>query len=96
MVAYHYTAVFGNLFWGVPSREVFPKLSAVTAYGAMGVQLFFIISGFVILMSAHGRPVGQFAASRISRLFPAYWTAVLLTAFLLLAVTHGDMNNQVD
>ncbi|UUL77452.1 acyltransferase [Pseudarthrobacter sp. Fe7] len=92
-MAYHYTAVFGNLFWGVPSREVFPKLSAVTAYGAMGVQLFFIISGFVILMSAHGRSVGQFAASRISRLFPAYWTAVLLAAFLLLAVTHGDMNN---
>jgi len=93
VVAYHYTAVFGNLFWGVPSREVFPKLSTVTAYGAMGVQLFFIISGFVILMSAHGRSVGQFAASRISRLFPAYWTAVILAAFLLLAVTHGDMNN---
>ncbi|MFF2344705.1 acyltransferase family protein [Pseudarthrobacter sp. NPDC058119] len=92
VVAYHYTAVFGDLFWGVPSREVFPRLSGLTAYGAMGVQLFFIISGFVILMSAHGRSVGQFVASRVSRLFPAYWTAVILAAFLLLAVTHGDMN----
>jgi peptidoglycan/LPS O-acetylase OafA/YrhL len=92
VVAYHYTAVFGSLFWGAPSRDVFPTLSAATAYGALGVQLFFIISGFVILMSAYGRTVGQFAASRISRLFPAYWAAVILAALLLLVISPGEMN----
>lgn len=92
VVGYHYTAVFGSLFWGAPSRDVFPQLSAVTAYGALGVQLFFIISGFVILMSASGRTVGQFAASRISRLFPAYWAAVILAALLLLVISPGELN----
>lgn len=92
VVSYHYTAVFGSLFWGVPSLEVFPKLSGITAYGALGVQLFFIISGFVILMSAYGRTIGQFASSRISRLFPAYWAAVILAALLLLVITRGEMN----
>lgn len=92
VVLYHYTAFSGSEFWGVPAREVFPRLSLITAYGALGVQLFFIISGFVILMSAYGRSVGQFAASRISRLFPAYWTAVLLAAILLLVISPGSLN----
>ncbi|MDQ0673445.1 peptidoglycan/LPS O-acetylase OafA/YrhL [Pseudarthrobacter siccitolerans] len=92
VVAYHYTAVFGQLFWGAPSHEIFPRLSGITAYGALGVQLFFIISGFVILMSAYGRSVGQFTASRLSRLFPAYWTAVVLAALLLLVISPSEMN----
>ncbi|NHB83880.1 acyltransferase [Tessaracoccus sp. HDW20] len=48
----------------------------------MGVQLFFIVSGFVILLSAQGRTVGQFVASRVARLYPAYWVAVLATGLL--------------
>ncbi|MFI2753271.1 acyltransferase family protein [Cellulomonas sp. P22] len=54
----------------------------MTRYGYLGVHLFFVISGFVILSSAWGRPVGSFAASRVSRLYPAFWAAVLLTATL--------------
>ena len=57
-------------------------MSAMTRYGYLGVHLFFVISGFVILMSAWGRPVGSFVASRVSRLYPAFWAAVLLTASL--------------
>lgn len=77
--AYHYT-VAKNLEanWGAPPKSLFPHLSAVAAYGTLGVQLFFLISGFVICMSAWGRSVGDFARSRISRLYPAYWLAVLL------------------
>ena len=92
VVSYHYTSFSGAEFWGRASREVFPSLSQVTAYGALGVQLFFIISGFVILMSAYGRSVGQFVASRVSRLFPAYWTAVILVAVLLLVISPGELN----
>src|SRR5690606_37147509 len=61
---------------------VFGDLSDVTRYGYAGVHLFFVISGFVILMSMWGRSVPQFVASRISRLYPAFWAAVLLTATL--------------
>ncbi|WP_182905192.1 acyltransferase [Microbispora sp. H13382] len=62
--------------WGTPNA--FPALSAVTMFGVYGVRLFFLISGFVILMSAWGRTPGHFAASRIARLYPAYWASVLV------------------
>ncbi|MCT9934861.1 acyltransferase [Planotetraspora sp. A-T 1434] len=61
--------------WG--STHAFPALSAVTMFGVYGVRLFFIISGFVILMSAWGRGPGEFASSRIARLYPAYWASVI-------------------
>ena len=59
---------------------VFPELGELAKYGGFGVQFFFMISGFVIFMSAQGRRPLEFVASRISRLYPAYWVAVLLTA----------------
>lgn len=49
--------------------------------GLMGVDLFFVISGFVITLTAERcATVGQFARARFARLFPVYWFAVLLTA----------------
>jgi peptidoglycan/LPS O-acetylase OafA/YrhL len=75
--------------WGKPVAQVFPHVWDVTVYGATGVQLFFIISGFVILMSCWGRTLPEFVASRISRLYPAYWVAVALTALLLLVIWPG-------
>jgi len=35
------------------------------------LELFFVVSGFVIMMTAYGRPIEKFTASRIARLFPA-------------------------
>lgn len=88
VVAYHYVA-YMHTRWGVPPIELFPILAPVAAYGALGVHLFFIISGFVILMSAQNRTVGAFVASRISRLFPAYWFAVLAAVFLYCVIAPG-------
>lgn len=49
--------------------------------GFLGVQLFFAISGFVIFMTLDRlRAPAEFLGSRFSRLFPAFWAAVLLTA----------------
>jgi len=49
--------------------------------GLMGVDLFFVISGFVITLTAERCvTVGKFASARFCRLFPVYWFAVLLTA----------------
>ncbi|MFG1860644.1 acyltransferase family protein [Microbispora bryophytorum] len=62
--------------WG--TSHAFPTLSTATVFGVYGVRLFFLISGFVILMSAWGRTPGHFTASRIARLFPAYWASVLV------------------
>lgn len=74
VVLYHYTYNY-NVLWGYP--EGFP-LSFV--WGALGVQLFFVISGFVILMTLeHSTSISKFAWNRFSRLYPAYWACMLLT-----------------
>jgi peptidoglycan/LPS O-acetylase OafA/YrhL len=51
--------------------------------GNMGVHLFFLISGFVILLTiSHVSSGKQFVINRISRLYPCYWTAVTITFFI--------------
>ena len=57
--------------------------------GAVGVDLFFVISGFVITVSADGllrkaRPARVFLWRRVLRVIPLYW---LLTAVKVLLVT---------
>jgi peptidoglycan/LPS O-acetylase OafA/YrhL len=38
----------------------YPVLGQVCKYGYLGVELFFLISGYVILHSAQGKTLGQF------------------------------------
>ncbi|MFB7799088.1 acyltransferase family protein [Isoptericola sp. NPDC056134] len=95
VLGYHYTGI-GMPHWGAAPADVFPGLNQVTRYGFLGVQLFFMISGFVILMTAYGRPVTTFAASRVARLFPAYWAAVVLTVMLHLVWHDGRDASAVD
>jgi peptidoglycan/LPS O-acetylase OafA/YrhL len=54
-----------------------------TMFGFLGVQLFFMISGFVILWTAMNKSAGQFMASRVARLYPSFLVCLLLTAALL-------------
>ncbi|MES4901148.1 MULTISPECIES: acyltransferase [unclassified Streptomyces] len=80
VAAYHYGGRGGEISqaWGSSPREQFPTASTYFAYGCLGVQIFFVISGFVICMSGWGRPLRSFFASRVSRLYPAYWAAILI------------------
>lgn len=55
--------------------------------GTLAVDLFFIISGFVICMTLdRSRTVLDFAASRFARLFPAYWMAVAISVAVGMAL----------
>lgn len=79
VVLFHYTTRFNDLFvWNPLPTMSFPD-------GHFGVNLFFIISGFVIFMTLDktSRPM-DFVVSRFSRLFPAYWVSILLT----FSITH--------
>ncbi|MFD1662036.1 acyltransferase family protein [Streptomyces caeni] len=72
--------------WHQSPGHMFPTLSRVATYGSLGVQFFFVISGFVICMSSWGRSLGDFFRSRIARLYPAYWVAVFLVGTAAVAL----------
>jgi len=56
-------------------------------WGARGVQVFFVISGFVIFMTlSHCRRPMDFIVSRFSRLYPAYWAGIIFTTLAVHAV----------
>ncbi|GGQ80705.1 acyltransferase family protein [Streptomyces pilosus] len=93
VAAYHYGGRGGEVTeaWGSSAQQQFPTLHTVFSYGCLGVQVFFVISGFVICMSGWGRTPTSFLASRVSRLMPAYWVAVVLvTAVFALPVVAYD------
>jgi peptidoglycan/LPS O-acetylase OafA/YrhL len=69
----------------------FPAFAPVTKYGYLGVELFFIISGYVVLLSAQGKTVRQFFVSRVTRLYPAYWFACTL-AFVVKIIWGAGTN----
>jgi peptidoglycan/LPS O-acetylase OafA/YrhL len=53
--------------------------------GHFGVELFFIISGFVILMTIERkRTVRDFAISRFTRLMPAFLAALVIASIVLI------------
>ena len=67
----------------------FPLLAGPAQYGFLGVDLFFLISGFVIAASAHGRTWREFALSRILRLYPAYAVCMTVTAVMVVLLANG-------
>ncbi|MEU0252785.1 acyltransferase [Streptomyces sp. NPDC006184] len=85
---YHYAGRGGavSASWHQSPAHVFPTLSQAAAYGCLGVQFFFVISGFVICMSSWGRTLGDFFRSRVSRLYPAYWVALVLVTAAAVAL----------
>ncbi|WDD92808.1 acyltransferase [Burkholderia sp. FERM BP-3421] len=67
----------------------YPLLEPIAKYGFLGVHLFFMISGFVILMTAGDGSVKNFIASRAARLAPAFWVCCTMTFLVTLAI-GGD------
>jgi peptidoglycan/LPS O-acetylase OafA/YrhL len=64
----------------------YPMLAPVAKYGYLGVELFFMISGFVILMTASGGSLRAFIVSRFVRLYPAFWACCTITFLCILAI----------
>lgn len=93
VVIYHFGSPYNTFFpSGAPSPYSF-------SLGELGVQLFFVISGFVILLSAvNGGNAKNFIISRVSRLYPAYWVSVLFSSLLIATIgieTRSITLNQV-
>ncbi len=84
VVGFHYlfrgAAADGLLDTGYPSAAPF------AIYGYLGVNLFFLISGFVIAWSAEGRNWADFAIARFARLYPGYVACMTATFLVFLIV----------
>ena len=88
MVIYHY-GHYGS------GTDVGPWLAQTTEFGFLGVQLFFMISGFVILWTAVNKSALEFIVSRVSRLYPTFWVCVLLTAATRFALDYSVTISQL-
>ena len=85
VVIYHYKTLI------VKSMDNYPDFTAslysITKFGYLGVDLFFIVSGFVIFSSALNRTPSEFAISRIIRIYPTLWVCATATAAILIIFT---------
>jgi peptidoglycan/LPS O-acetylase OafA/YrhL len=58
----------------------------IAKYGYLGVQMFFVISGFVIAYSAEGRNAVTFAIARAGRIYPGFVFCMTVTFIVTLAL----------
>lgn len=74
MALFHYTSVYRSLY----GHSFSPAFDF--DYGLFGVELFFMISGFVIFFSFDRiKSGGEFLFNRGIRLYPTYWFCLLTT-----------------
>jgi peptidoglycan/LPS O-acetylase OafA/YrhL len=78
----------------VDAQLQFPSALPFTWFGWVGVEVFFVISGFVIANSASKSSPVEFLISRALRLYPAVW--ICATASLVVLVfAHGSSSELV-
>ncbi len=96
-----YVALYHLAFWawayqpGMTARASggdidFKHLAPVAAYGWIGVQVFFVISGFVIAFSAQRARSFDFFVSRVVRLGPGVWICATVSLLVALAAGHTE------
>ncbi len=91
---FHYT--FRGYAEGGMSLVSYPSFAPFTKYGYLGVQLFFMISGFVILMTASGGSLRSFVVSRLVRLYPAFWACCTITFAAILVFGEPRFTASMD
>lgn len=89
--------------WAFPTGQVaiashgvanFQSWTTLAPFGWAGVQIFFVISGFVIVVSAERSSPYKFFVSRFTRLVPAVWVCatVTLLAWLLIDAEKSPLS----
>jgi peptidoglycan/LPS O-acetylase OafA/YrhL len=77
-----YEATANSITNGIPA---FRSLTWLSWFGSVGVDIFFVLSGFVIVYSA-GRDSRSFARSRVMRLVPGALVSAVLSAVTLMTL----------
>ena len=63
------------------------------SWGASGVDLFFVVSGFIMAMIAAREEARTFVMSRLTRIYPTYWFYSL--AVMCVTCFHTGMSSFV-
>ncbi|EKT4476487.1 acyltransferase [Pseudomonas putida] len=84
VVCHHFMQIFFDFHATGPIGQL------LTDRGAVGVDIFFVISGLVIYLSTRDKTIEprQFLLNRALRIVPAYWFYTALMAMLLLAFSQ--------
>ena len=102
-------AIFHQMFWswawvsiGVPGFErhvaadvLYPSAAPYTWFGWVGVEIFFVISGFVIANSAATSSPKEFLLGRALRLYPAIWVGATATLIVLVVLGSGRASEYI-
>lgn len=81
VVFYHF--LYRGALQGDYLAESYGAPADAVSLGYLGVNLFFLISGFVIIWSASGRDWYTFSIGRLARLYPAHLVAMTLTTLAM-------------
>ena len=84
VVCHHFMQIFFDFHASGPVGQL------LADRGAVGVDIFFVISGLVIYLSTRDKPIvpSQFLVNRALRIIPAYWFYTVLMALLLLTASR--------
>ena len=82
---------YSNLIrpWLLPESSLLEFAKALRLVGSSGVDLFFVLSGYVIYGSliSRAQPLGRFVLRRVRRIYPAF--IVVLSGYVVLSLLAG-------
>ena len=100
LVTYYHVITYGphaSSFLG-PIADFFDVLSFneivslvlgnVLNLGEIGVSLFFLVSGFLIMKSRVGKTVGSFIIRRLIRIYPIAIAGVIFSFLFIVLINH--------
>ena len=79
VIGFHY--FFSGISKGTVTSISPTPFTHIAKYGYLGVELFFLISGFVIFYSTNRSPK-DFVIKRFLRLYPMYWMSLIFIFFV--------------
>ena len=80
-----------DMLRGIAASAVVLRHAEAWPLGMIGVDIFFVISGYVMANIASGRTATRFIQDRFWRIYPIYWIA--LVPWLLIAVHSGALTS---
>ena len=82
-VVVHHSVISTTAFVDEPPHII----QSILNFGYLGVDFFFVLSGFIIhyKMQIRSRPVSQFALNRLARIMLPYWPVGIALALVFPA-----------